>query len=104
MKYKSTADYKQQYQVIKDEYSRLDAVQDELQQILWKKLLLLCNKYPETPVTNVYSPPRPEDFFPAKQLVKKPRKWNPNYHYAQNYQCQFLLRYIEQIEKSVENL
>jgi hypothetical protein len=102
MKYKSTAEYRQQHQILKDEYKKIDVLKDELQRTLWGKLKLLCSKYPEAQVTNVYSPPRPEDYFSAKILTKKPRRWNPNFHYAGAYASEYLLRYIEQIEKYAE--
>ena len=103
MKYKPTAEYKQQNQILKDEYSKIDAVRDALQQTLWGKLKLLCTKYPAAQVTNIiYDTPRVEDYFSAKLLTKRPRKWNPNFRYAGAYNTTTLLSYIEQIEKYAE--
>ena len=107
MKYKDTATYRAEYQALKSEYTKLDAVRDALQEILAKKLRLLCTKHPEAPVTNlVFVPiaPKPSDYFPAKMLAKKPRRWNPNFYYSLSNPPQILLGYIEQIEKFAETL
>jgi hypothetical protein len=104
MKHKTTNEYESQYLLLKAEYQLLDEAKEVLRVILAKKLKLLCTNYPEAPITNVLFTPKEGDYFQAKVLIQKPKRWNPNYRYALTSPCNSLLNYIKQIETFIANL